>query len=101
MTPRRARRRDDEPRPLRTDGLPLSESHPDGDWVVRPVSAVAAGKTYRCPGCDQEIPPRIAHVVAWRTGQEDDRRHWHRPCWQARDHRTVKVHRAKNAPRHG
>jgi hypothetical protein len=39
--------------------------------------------------------------VAWRIGEEDDRRHWHRPCWQARERRGVKVHRSKNAPRHG
>ena len=24
-----------------------------------------AGKRYRCPGCDQEIPSGVPHVVAW------------------------------------
>jgi hypothetical protein len=101
MSPRRARRREEEPRPLRTDGMPRTEAHDDGDWVVRPVPASGAAKAYRCPGCDQEITPGAPHVVAWRIGEEDDRRHWHRPCWQARERRGVKVHRSKNAPRHG
>ena len=101
MSPRRARRREDDARPLRADSLPLTESAPDGDWIVRPVSASAAAKSYRCPGCDQEIRPAMPHVVAWRVGEEDDRRHWHRACWDARWRRGVKVHRAKNAPKHG
>jgi hypothetical protein len=101
VSPRRARRRDDDVRPLHTDALPATESAPDGDWVVRMVAASGATKTYRCPGCDQEIRPAVPHVVAWRVGEEDDRRHWHRACWQARDRRGVKVHRSKNAPRHG
>lgn len=81
MSPRRARRRVDEPRPLRTDADAVTESAPDGDWVVRPITASAAVKTYRCPGCDHEIRPAVPHVVAWRVGDEDDRRHWHTPCW--------------------
>jgi hypothetical protein len=87
MAPRRAQRRAEEARPLRTDALPTIESAPDGDWHVRSISGAAAAKTYRCPGCDQEIPTGVAHVVAWRVGEEDLRRHWHRPCWQARDRR--------------
>lgn len=87
MSPRRARRRDDEPRPLRTDAIPVVESGPDGDWFVRVVTGEAAAKTYRCPGCDHEIGPGVPHVVAWRAGEEDLRRHWHRPCWRARDRR--------------
>lgn len=100
MSPRRARRRDDDPHPLRT-GVEAVEVHPDGDWVVRPLTGSGTGKTYRCPGCDQEIRPATPHVVAWPVGAEDDRRHWHRPCWQARDRRGVKVMRSRNAPRHG
>jgi hypothetical protein len=87
VSPRRAARRADEPRPLRTDAIAMSESHPDGDWVVRMVTADSAVKAYRCPGCDQEIPASVPHVVAWRPGEEDHRRHWHRPCWAARDRR--------------
>ena len=101
MSPRRARRRDDEPAPLRTRGLAMTESHPDGEWVVRPVPAENAGKSYRCPGCDQEIRPSLPHVVAWRPGVEGDRRHWHTPCWNARMRRGVNVQRSRNAPRHG
>jgi hypothetical protein len=73
---------------LRTDALPVLESHPDGDWNVRTVTGAAAVKTYRCPGCDHEIRPGHPHVVAWRPGDEAARRHWHRPCWQARDRRA-------------
>ena len=58
MSPRRARRRDDTPAPLRTGGSRSTESHPDGEWLVRPVAADAADKTYRCPGCEQEIAAR-------------------------------------------
>jgi len=67
-------------------GPPQTQSWPDGDWVVRQVPAAAATKTYRCPGCDQEILPGIAHVVAWpaQTPGPDERRHWHNSCWQRR-----------------
>ncbi len=77
------------------------ESWPDGDWMVRHVTGSASTKPYRCPGCDQEIRPVTPHVVAWPEGSLDDRRHWHTACWRARDRRRVKVHRSKNAPRHG
>jgi len=71
----------------RDDELPV-ESHPDGDWVVRRVTGSAATSTYRCPGCDQEIRPATSHVVAWPVDAGvDDRRHWHTPCWTARDRR--------------
>ena len=62
----------------------MTEEWPDGDWVVRTVTGQAATKTYRCPGCDHEVVPGVAHLVVWRTGEPDLRRHWHRPCWQAR-----------------
>ena len=41
---------------------------------------------YRCPGCDQLIPPGVPHVVAWPEDGDavDERRHWHRACWAAR-----------------
>ncbi|GLZ48006.1 hypothetical protein Acsp06_41910 [Actinomycetospora sp. NBRC 106375] len=54
-------------------------------WMVRSISGTAATKTYRCPGCQQEIPPGTSHVVAWPADevQEDtDRRHWHTGCWR-------------------
>ena len=68
-------------------GLERVESHPDGEWVVRPVAGADAGKAYRCPGCDHEVRARTPHVVAWPVGDVDDRRHWHTPCWAARSRR--------------
>jgi hypothetical protein len=76
----------------------------DGEWMVRTIPGGAAGKAYRCPGCDQEIRPGMAHVVAWPAdgrGDEGDRRHWHTGCWRARDRRTPTVQRSRNAPRYG
>ncbi|MGK5533392.1 ATP/GTP-binding protein [Streptomyces sp. URMC 129] len=71
------------------------------EWVVRRIAGAAAAKHYRCPGCDQEIPPGVAHVVVWpRLGAVDDRRHWHGACWNARDRRGARVLRSRNAPRH-
>ncbi|APT90415.1 hypothetical protein CSPHI_04400 [Corynebacterium sphenisci DSM 44792] len=60
------------------------------EFRVRDISAGQAVKWYRCPGCDQEIPPGVAHVVAWPESWgagADDRRHWHRNCWAKRGHR--------------
>jgi hypothetical protein len=66
----------------------------DTTWVVRPVSGPRAVKDYRCPGCDQEIRAGVPHVVVWPfdgpVGLGDgvtDRRHWHTPCWAARERR--------------
>jgi len=62
------------------------EPGPDGDWVVRAMPGDATVKTYRCPGCDQEIKPGTAHLVVWPayTPGLAERRHWHRPCWDRR-----------------
>src|SRR6266568_3443413 len=62
------------------------ESAPDGECMVRATPGAAAGKTYRCPGCDQEIRPDTAHVVVWPayTPGLAERRHWHSPCWKGR-----------------
>ena len=67
-------------------GPERAESWPDGDWIVRQIPGAAAAKAYRCPGCDQEIPPGTAHVVAWpaETAGVGLRRHWHRACWDRR-----------------
>ncbi|MEV6653010.1 ATP/GTP-binding protein [Streptomyces sp. NPDC051219] len=84
-------------------GLQRTEAWQGEDWVVRHVSgASAAGKRYRCPGCDQEIPAGVPHVVAWPQygGGLDDRRHWHKACWNAKDRRTTRVQRSRNAPRY-
>ncbi|MGH3729147.1 MAG: hypothetical protein ACRDTU_10380 [Micromonosporaceae bacterium] len=76
------------------------ESWQDGDWVVRSVPGGGdrtGGKQYRCPGCDQEIPSSMPHLVCWPAddGGVERRRHWHRPCWQARQRREPRVPRAR------
>lgn len=78
----------------RARGGSRREEAADGVWTVRSISASAALKGYVCPGCRQEIPPGTAHLVAWSQdawgGPEaglDDRRHWHRGCWDARGRR--------------
>ncbi|OON72004.1 ATP/GTP-binding protein [Streptomyces tsukubensis] len=83
-------------------GLQRTETWQGEEWSVRHVAgAASAGKRYRCPGCDQEIPSGVPHVVAWSeyTGVED-RRHWHKACWNAKDRRTSRVQRSRNAPRY-
>jgi len=60
------------------------------EWVVRRLTGSSSTKTYRCPGCDQEIRPATPHVVAWPREYVDQRRHWHTPCWQARDRRSAR-----------
>ncbi|HEX6527465.1 MAG TPA: hypothetical protein VF070_46745 [Streptosporangiaceae bacterium] len=85
MSPRRIRRPAPASRP--EPESERTESWPDGEWVVRPVSGAAATKTYRCPGCDQEIAPGMPHIVAWladRVVGVADRRHWHTACWRYR-----------------
>ncbi|WP_306321825.1 MULTISPECIES: ATP/GTP-binding protein [unclassified Streptomyces] len=86
----------------RYGGFQFTESWQGEQWSVRHVAgASAVGKTYRCPGCDQQISSGVAHVVAWpEYGGVDDRRHWHKACWNAKDRRTTKVQRSKNAPRY-
>ena len=68
------------------------EAGPDGDWVVRAMPGEATVKTYRCPGCDQEIQPGTAHLVVWPayTPGLAERRHWHRPCWDRRMRRHAR-----------
>jgi len=74
--------------------MPRAVSDADGEWIVRSVRGGAA-KSYRCPGCDQLIPPGTAHLVVWPAddllGAEHglgSRRHWHAVCWQARHRRS-------------
>ncbi|WP_433474119.1 ATP/GTP-binding protein [Spirillospora sp. CA-142024] len=103
MSPRK-NRRNYTGRPPKREGGPWAqetEDGPDGEWIVRSIAGANATKPYRCPGCDQEIPPGVGHVVAWRAGDGgDDRRHWHRPCWQARTRRSPRILRGRNAPRY-
>lgn len=56
-------------------------------YLVRQIGSSRASKFYVCPGCNQNIPPGVAHIVAWPRdtgGRADDRRHWHRHCWDRR-----------------
>lgn len=79
-----------EPRDIEASfGHQRIESAADGDWVVRSVTGAASDKTYRCPGCAQEVKPGLPHLVAWPADKLsgpglEDRRHWHTPCWNAR-----------------
>lgn len=69
------------------------ETFPDGDWYVRKLTGSSSTKTYRCPGCDQEIRPATPHIVAWSADEArgaEDRRHWHTPCWSARQRRRAR-----------
>ena len=84
-----------EPRPLLCGALGWArmEAASDGEWMVRTVPGTGGRKVYRCPGCDHEIAPGVGHVVAWPVDTEgdesaDQRRHWHSPCWAARQRRT-------------
>lgn len=59
------------------------------EWMVQPLTAAQAQKTYTCPGCRHEVAPGTAHVVVWRAdgvlGDVADlaaRRHWHTHCWR-------------------
>lgn len=70
----------------------LGGHHVDGSYVVRPVPGARATKTHRCPGCDHEIAPAVAHVVVWPAddfGGAEERRHWHTGCWNGRSTRGL------------
>ncbi|MEO8888050.1 MAG: hypothetical protein ABI429_01980 [Jatrophihabitantaceae bacterium] len=95
--PRQNRRRDDD---LVAARASTSVGERREDWrgeqyVVRGVSASRAVKLYRCPGCDQEVRPGVPHVVTWPAFDEDagERRHWHTPCWRARETRAPRQRR--------
>jgi hypothetical protein len=75
-------------RPLR-GGIERYEEFQGERHAVRSVSGSAAGKDYRCPGCDQVVRAGQPHVVTWAADDlgASNRRHWHTPCWAARDRR--------------
>ncbi|HET9690123.1 MAG TPA: hypothetical protein VFP61_03150 [Acidimicrobiales bacterium] len=72
----------------------LSDDWPDG-VEVRHVHPFRAIKTYLCPGCEQEIPAGIGHVVVVPVGAADLRRHWHRSCWERRRTRRPTARRRR------
>ena len=58
------------------------------DVEVRRVQPYEARKAYVCPGCNQEIPAGVGHVVVVPIDAPDLRRHWHHPCWANRARRS-------------
>lgn len=50
-------------------------------FTVQAVSG-ATRRTYRCPGCHQEIRPGTPHLVVVADGDVEGRRHWHTQCWR-------------------
>lgn len=55
-------------------------------YLVRRMGPSSATKFYVCPGCNQNIPPGVEHVVAWpdTVRGAEYRRHWHSACWKRR-----------------
>jgi hypothetical protein len=112
----RHNRRGGDPTPVASGARSLAEqrmSWRGEEFTVRAVTG--SDKTYRCPGCDQEIRAGQPHIVAWPTGRDsagpastgdnpsgraEDRRHWHHPCWTARERRAPGVQRSRSAPRY-
>lgn len=59
-------------------------------WAVRRVRGGEPDRSYRCPGCQHDVPGSAAHVVVWpREAMRglENRRHWHTACWSARERR--------------
>ena len=59
--------------------------------MTQSMSAQAAVKEYRCPGCERVIPLGTPHVVVLPLVPSlgyaravDERRHWHTSCWSRR-----------------
>ncbi|HEY4376221.1 MAG TPA: hypothetical protein VGM93_03650 [Acidimicrobiales bacterium] len=56
-------------------------------FEIRRIQPYEARKVYICPGCNQDIPVGMGHLVRVPDGAPEDRRHWHRGCWEARHRR--------------
>ena|SRR6476661_3190529 len=75
-------------------GIARRESAPDGEWMVRTMTAKNAEKTYICPECSTAVLPGVAHLVVWKDDHLfgaaaglAERRHWHTNCWMTRSYR--------------
>jgi hypothetical protein len=75
-------------------GIARRESAPDGEWMVRTMTASRAEKSYICPGCSTAVLPGVAHLVVWSEDHLfgaaaglSERRHWHSNCWTSRSYR--------------
>jgi hypothetical protein len=64
---------------------PFDES--DDGVEVRRVQPYQATKRYVCPGCNQDIPVGLGHLVVVPRAAPDMRRHWHHGCWSHRSQR--------------
>jgi hypothetical protein len=74
------------------DGIDPTAAADDEDIELRFVQPFQASKTYRCPGCNQDIPPGTGHMVAVPKDDPGSRRHWHRGCWNHRRRRRPGRH---------
>lgn len=54
---------------------------------VRRIQPYQATKRYVCPGCNQDIPVGVGHLVVVPRLAPDMRRHWHHGCWSHRSQR--------------
>jgi hypothetical protein len=54
---------------------------------VRRIQPYQATKRYICPGCNQDIPVGLGHLVVVPHEAPDLRRHWHHGCWAHRSRR--------------
>jgi hypothetical protein len=66
----------------------MSVHDSDGQqFEVRRIHPFQATKAYLCPGCNQDIPAGVGHVVVVPLEATDLRRHWHTACWEHRQRR--------------
>ena len=77
--PRRNRRREERPEPVRR---PRSEAPIDLQLAGHDVRFVTGEREYRCPGCDHVVRPGLQHVVVVPQDDVESRRHWHTACWR-------------------
>jgi hypothetical protein len=70
----------------------MASGHPlDEDVEVRRVQPYEATKRYLCPGCHQDIPVGLGHLVVVPREAPDLRRHWHHACWERRADRRPRA----------
>ena len=69
-----------------------------GPYEVRFMQPYQATKRYRCPSCNHDIEAGTGHYVVIPSRVPDLRRHWHRGCWERREHRRAKE-AARTPPR--
>lgn len=60
------------------------EDHDGIEVEVRRVQPYQAAKPYLCPGCGGTVAAGTGHLVVVPTAAPDERRHWHRSCWERR-----------------